>query len=60
MDLEVEKAVIYNIQNEFMNEISKKAPMSLINSSGCLEAYIEFVCKKNFRGCNILSKNFNL
>ena len=33
--------------------------MPLINNIGCIDSYIKFICKTNFRGCDIISKILN-
>ncbi len=33
--------------------------MPLINNNGCLDSYLFFICKINFRSCNNQSKFFN-
>lgn len=31
--------------------------MSLINNSGCLDAYISYMCKMNFKSCDSINNN---
>ena len=49
----LEKKLVNNIEKEFLKELSFDTyEMPLINNIGCLNAYFQFICKKNFPLCN--------
>ena len=49
----LEKKLVNIIEKEFLKEISLGTfKMPLINKIGCLDAYLQFICKKNFPYCN--------
>lgn len=51
-DSVVEKELFHALEKEFLHEINGASYMPLINSIGCFEAYIHYICKINFQACD--------
>jgi hypothetical protein len=56
MDSKIEDDIVEYIQKELGKETSILSDLPLINNSGCLESYISFLCKMNFKQCDPDSK----
>ena len=55
IDETIEKNIVNNLKKEFKYEIysNNLYSLPLINNLGCMEAYIQFICEKNFIPCEI-------
>ncbi len=53
IDSEIEKRAISYLEKEFIKETSIYSDMPLINRQGCLSSYLTFLCKSNFKSCDI-------
>ena len=51
----LEEQITIYLQTQFLNELSMDINKPLLNSINCLSSYLKYICKSNYKKCDIQS-----